>query len=243
MPRLAGARGWEALEPGPDPGLASSGPRPVRPAAGAQPGAVPRGDRQADGRRGAEPQLAESDRLRRSRTPPGVQRGAEKGTEVELAEAVDVISEERGKVLERVNAAVADGNRRRELALIERAVEGARTPGGHGALGLIDVQRSPERGSRRAPALRRRHRTSGIGRVLEDEIVERALRTSASDHTGRGRGGRALREHGGVAGRAALLELSRRCASGPGPAVNRRVLHDRLLEQAPRGPGRRCRWR
>ena len=72
--------------------------------------------------------------------------GAEKGTEVELAEAVDVISEDRGKLLERVNAAVADGNRRRESALIERAVEGARTPGGHGALGLIDVQRSLNEG-------------------------------------------------------------------------------------------------
>ena len=66
---------------------------------------------------------------------------AEKGAEVELAQAVDVISEERGKLLERVNAAVADGNRRRELALIEKAVQGAGTPGGHGALGLIDVQR------------------------------------------------------------------------------------------------------
>ena len=124
--------------------------------------------------------------------------GAEKGTEVELAEAVDVISEERGKLLERVNAAVADGNRRRELALIERAVEGARTPGGHGALGLIDVQRCLNEGrvehllfdaDTEAPELAE----------LEDEIVERALRTSAVITPVEDEAAEALREHGGVA--------------------------------------------
>jgi stalled ribosome rescue protein Dom34 len=101
-------------------------------------------------------------------------------------------------VLERVNAAVADGNRRRELALIERAVEGARTPGGHGALGLIDVQRCLNEGrvehllfdaDTEAPALAE----------LEDEIVERALRTSALITPLEGEAAEALREHGGVA--------------------------------------------
>src|SRR5262249_7800165 len=67
--------------------------------------------------------------------------GAEKGTTVELAEEANVISEERGKLLDRVDAAVASANRRRELELIDTAVEGAQTPGGHGALGLTDVQR------------------------------------------------------------------------------------------------------
>jgi stalled ribosome rescue protein Dom34 len=124
--------------------------------------------------------------------------GTEKGTEVELAEALDVISEERGKVLERVNAAVADGNRRRELALIERAVEGARTPGGHGAIGVIDVQRCLNEGrvehllfdaDTEAPELAE----------LEDEIVERALRTSAVITPAEDEASEALREHGGVA--------------------------------------------
>src|SRR3954454_2334531 len=72
--------------------------------------------------------------------------GIQKGTEVELADEVNVISEERGQVLERVNTAIVKANRRRELDLIERAVEGARTPGGHGALGLIDVQNALNEG-------------------------------------------------------------------------------------------------
>src|SRR5262245_21764303 len=68
--------------------------------------------------------------------------GIRRGTETELADEVDVLDEERGKLVERVNHAVADDNRRRELELIERAVEGARTPGGHGALGVVDVQQA-----------------------------------------------------------------------------------------------------
>ena len=70
QPRLARAKGWEALRRGPDPGRRQLRPRPVRPAARAQPGALPRGDGQADRRRGAESQLAESHRLRRSRARP-----------------------------------------------------------------------------------------------------------------------------------------------------------------------------
>jgi Bacterial archaeo-eukaryotic release factor family 5 len=124
--------------------------------------------------------------------------GAEKGTEVEPAEAVDVISEDRGKLLERVNAAVADGNRRREAALIEHAVEGARTPGGHGALGVIDVQRSLNEG--RVEHLLFDADTQDTELAdLEDEIVERALRTSAQITPIEGEAAEAVREHGGVA--------------------------------------------
>jgi hypothetical protein len=124
--------------------------------------------------------------------------GAEKGTGVELAAAVDVISEERSKVLERVNAAVADGNRRRELDLIERAVEGARTPGGHGALGLIDVQRCLNEG--RVEHLLFDADTDVPELAdLEDEIVERALRTSALITPVEDEAAEALGEHGGVA--------------------------------------------
>ena len=124
--------------------------------------------------------------------------GADKGTEVELAEAVDVISEDRGKLLERVNAAVADGNRRRELALIERAVEGARTPGGHGALGLIDVQSSLNEGRVEHLLFDADTQDSQLA-DLEDEIIERAIRTSALITPVEGDAAESIREHGGVA--------------------------------------------
>jgi hypothetical protein len=124
--------------------------------------------------------------------------GAEKGTDVELAEAVDVIPEERGKLLERVNAAVAEGNRRRELTLIERAVEGARTPGGHGALGLIDVQRSLNEGRVKLLLFDADTQDSELA-DLEDEIVERAIRTSAMITPVEREAAEVLREHGGVA--------------------------------------------
>ena len=123
--------------------------------------------------------------------------GAEKGTEVEPAEAVDVISEDRGKLLERVNAAVADGNRRRELALIERAVEGARRPGGHGALGLIDVQSSLNEGRVEHLLFDADTQDSELA-DLEDEIIERALRTGALI-TPVEEAAEAISGHGGVA--------------------------------------------
>jgi hypothetical protein len=124
--------------------------------------------------------------------------GAEKGTDVELAEAVDVVPEERGKLLERVNAAVAEENRRRQLSLIERAVEGARTPGGHGALGLIDVQRSLNEGRVELLLFDADTQDSELA-DLEDEIVERAIRTSAMITPVEREAAEVLREHGGVA--------------------------------------------
>jgi hypothetical protein len=124
--------------------------------------------------------------------------GAEKGTDVELAEAVDVIPEERGKVLERVNAAVAEGNRHRELELIERAVEGARTPGGHGALGLIDVQRCLNEGRVEHLIFDADTQDPELADV-EEEVVERALRTSAMVTPFEDVAAERLREHGGVA--------------------------------------------
>jgi Bacterial archaeo-eukaryotic release factor family 5 len=124
--------------------------------------------------------------------------GAKKGTELELAEQADVINEERGRLIERVNAAVRAGNRRRELALIERAVEGAATPGGHGAVGVIDVQRSLNEG--RVEHLLFDADTANPELTdLEDEIIERALRTSAVITPVEGAAAEALREHGGVA--------------------------------------------
>lgn len=124
--------------------------------------------------------------------------GVEKGTEIDLAEEVNVISEDRGKVLERVNAAVAADNRRHEIELIERAVEGARTPGGHGALGLIDVQRSLNEG-RVERLIFDADTQDGELADLEDEVVERALRTSADVTPVEDEAAERIREHGGVA--------------------------------------------
>jgi hypothetical protein len=124
--------------------------------------------------------------------------GAEKGTEVELAEEVDLINEERGKLLERVNAAVAVGNQRRGLELIERAVEGARTPGGHGALGLTDVQRSLNEGRVDHLIFDADTQDQELAEV-EDEVVERALRTSAKITPVEHAAAERVREHGGVA--------------------------------------------
>jgi Bacterial archaeo-eukaryotic release factor family 5 len=124
--------------------------------------------------------------------------GAEKGTGVELAGEVNVISEDRGRMLERVNAAVADGNRRRELTLIQRVAEAAATPGGRGALGLIDVQRSLTEG--RVEHLLFDADTDNRELAdLEDEIVERAFRTSARITPVEADAAEALREHGGLA--------------------------------------------
>jgi hypothetical protein len=124
--------------------------------------------------------------------------GARKGIEVELAEEVNVISEERGQLLERVNAAVAEGNRHRERALIERAVEATAMPEGRGALGVDDVQRSLNEG-RVEHLLFDADTENAELSDLEDEIVERALRTSARLTPVEGEAAEILREHGGVA--------------------------------------------
>jgi Bacterial archaeo-eukaryotic release factor family 5 len=124
--------------------------------------------------------------------------GAEKGTAVELAEEVNLISEDRGRLLERVNAAVADGNRRRELTLIQRVAEAAATPGGRGALGLIDVQRSLNEGRVEDLVFDADTENRELA-DLEDEILERAFRTSARITPVESEAAEALREHGGVA--------------------------------------------
>jgi Bacterial archaeo-eukaryotic release factor family 5 len=125
--------------------------------------------------------------------------GVGQGTELELAEEANVISEDRGKLLGRVNAAVLAGNRRRELKLIERALEGARTPGGRGALGLIEVQRSLNEGRVEHLVFDADTQDPGLAEV-EDEVVERALRTSAEVTPVEGAAAERVREHGGVAG-------------------------------------------
>jgi Bacterial archaeo-eukaryotic release factor family 5 len=124
--------------------------------------------------------------------------GVQKGTEVELAEEANVISEDRGKVLERIDAVVAKANRRRELELIERATDGARTPDGHGALGLIDVQRCLNEGRVEHLIFDADTQDRELADA-EDEVVERALRTSAKVTPVEEAAAESLREHGGVA--------------------------------------------
>jgi Bacterial archaeo-eukaryotic release factor family 5 len=124
--------------------------------------------------------------------------GVGQGIELELAQEANVISEDRGKLLSRVNAAVLAGNRRRELELIERALEGAHTPGGRGALGLIDVQRSLNEGRVEHLVFDAETQDPELA-DLEDEVVERALRTSAEVTPVEGAAAERAREHGGVA--------------------------------------------
>jgi hypothetical protein len=124
--------------------------------------------------------------------------GVPNGTEAELAVEANVISEPRGKVLDRVNAAVGAASRHRELELIERVVEGARTPGGHGALGLIDVQQCLNEGRVEHLIFDADTQDRELADV-EDEVVERALRTSAKVTPVEDAAAERLREHGGVA--------------------------------------------
>jgi len=124
--------------------------------------------------------------------------GAGKGTEIDLADEVNVVTEDRGNLLERVNGAVAEDNRLRGLALIKRAAEATATPGGRGALGVTDVQRALNEG--RVEHLLFDADTENPELAdLEDEIVERALRTSAHITLVQGEAAEVLREHGGVA--------------------------------------------
>src|SRR5262249_9161386 len=124
--------------------------------------------------------------------------GAGKGTTVELAEEANVISEERGKLLDRVDAAVASASRRPELELIDTAVEGAQTPGGHGALGLTDVQRCLNQARVERLIFDADTQDQELADV-EDEVVERALRTSAEITPVEDSAAERIRENGGVA--------------------------------------------
>jgi release factor family 10 len=129
---------------------------------------------------------------------------AKKAVEVDHADDANVISEDRGRLLDRVNAAITRSNRGRELALIERAVDGARTQDGLGALGLIDVQRCLNEGRVELLIFDANSRDADLADV-EDELIERALRTSAAVTPVEGEAAEALAPHGGV---AAVLRYS-----------------------------------
>jgi Bacterial archaeo-eukaryotic release factor family 10 len=128
-----------------------------------------------------------------------VREGARGRVEIELADQVNVISEnDRGRLLERVDRAVDDANRQRELELVKAAIDAANTPAGRGAVGINEIERSLTEG-------RVRHLLMDIERPgpdvaqVEDHLVEQALRTSADVTPVEGEAAEVLREHGGVA--------------------------------------------
>jgi release factor family 10 len=128
-----------------------------------------------------------------------LRQGTRKQIAVELADEADVISEnDRGRLLGRVEVAVRESNRRRELALVKSAIDAALTPDGRGAVGLTDTERSLTEGRVRHLLLDAKSPARDVSQAEED-LVEQALRTSADVTTVEGEAADALREHGGVA--------------------------------------------
>lgn len=128
-----------------------------------------------------------------------LQLGVRDKAEVDLADEVDLVAEtDRGRLLERVEAAVDRHNRHRELALVRAAVEAALTPAGRGATGLNEIERSLTEGRVRHLLLDARSRRRDLLQ-MEDHLVDQALRTSAEVTPVDGEAAEVLREHGGVA--------------------------------------------
>jgi hypothetical protein len=128
-----------------------------------------------------------------------VRQGARGQVEVELADDVNLISEsDRGRLLERIERAVEDANRRRELQLVQAALDAARTPAGRGAVGLNEIERSLTEGRVRHLLMDAEAPANDVAQ-LEDHLVEQALRTSADVTPVEGEAAEVLREHGGVA--------------------------------------------
>jgi hypothetical protein len=128
-----------------------------------------------------------------------VRDGTRKRVDVELADEVNVISEnDHGRLLKRVEKAVSEANRRRELDLVRGALEAAQAPAGRGALGLDDIERSLAQGRVRH-LLVDAERGDGELSEVEDDLVDAALRTSAEVTALEGDAAELLREHGGVA--------------------------------------------
>jgi Bacterial archaeo-eukaryotic release factor family 10 len=128
-----------------------------------------------------------------------IREGARGRVEVEHADHVNVISEnDRGRLLDRVDRAVDDANRRRELELVKAAIDAANTPTGRGAVGLNEIERSLTEGRVRHLLMDVERPDPDVARV-EDQLVEQALRTSADVTPVEGEAAEVLREHGGVA--------------------------------------------
>ncbi|MFL5908239.1 MAG: VLRF1 family aeRF1-type release factor [Solirubrobacterales bacterium] len=128
-----------------------------------------------------------------------LQQGVRDRVELDLADEVDIVSEnDRGRILERVEAAVERHNRRREMALVQAAVEAALTPAGRGATGLDEIERSLTEGRVRHLLFDAQSRGRDV-RQMEEQLVDRALRTSAEVTPVEGEAAEMLREHGGIA--------------------------------------------
>ena len=125
-------------------------------------------------------------------------RGA-KQIEIDLAEEANVVTEvDRGRLLRRVESAVDQANRRRELELVRGALDAALARGGRGTLGIVETERSLTEGRVRHLLFDADAPEPDVAE-MEDEMVEQALRTSASVTPVEGEAAEVLREHGGVA--------------------------------------------
>jgi Bacterial archaeo-eukaryotic release factor family 10 len=134
-----------------------------------------------------------------SRQVERVTQGTRGRVAVELADQVNVISEnDHRRLLDRVERAVRDANRHRELELVKAAIDAASTPAGRGAVGLNETERSLTEGRVRHLLMDAEGRAADLSRV-EDHLVEQALRTSAEVTPVEGEAAEFLREHGGVA--------------------------------------------
>jgi hypothetical protein len=134
-----------------------------------------------------------------SRHVQQVTEGASHRVEIELAAEANVISEsDRGRLLERVERAVEDANRRRELHLVEAALDAAHAAAGRGALGINEIERSLTEGRVRHLLMDAEAPASDVSQ-LEYHLVEQALRTRADVTPVEGEAAEILRQHGGVA--------------------------------------------
>ena len=127
-----------------------------------------------------------------------VAEGASKRIEVEPADDANVISEDHRRLLERVERAVDGLNRRRELTLVQGALDAAFAREGRGAVGVIETQRSLEEGRVRHLLFDAEETAREVTEV-EDDLVEKAIRTRADVTPVEGDAAELLREHGGVA--------------------------------------------
>jgi hypothetical protein len=126
-------------------------------------------------------------------------RGTHHRVEIDLAEEVDVITEnDHGRLLARVDNAIERGNQRRELELVKAALDAAHTPSGRGAIGVNDIERSLTEGRVRHLLIDAESPAPDVSEV-EEHLVEQALRTSADVTPVVGEAAEVLRDNGGVA--------------------------------------------
>jgi peptide subunit release factor 1 (eRF1) len=128
-----------------------------------------------------------------------VRSGLGQDVDLQLADDVDLISEnDRGILLDRIETAIEQANRRRELRLVKTAIDAAMTPDGRGATGLSETEQSLTQGRVRHLIFDAESSERDVAE-MEDDLVEAALRTSADVTPVEGEAAEALREHGGVA--------------------------------------------